>query len=164
MSSFVVRSRTLRQPIKKHPIKSASSCLDSPSGLSVTGQHDDDSKEVKERRRQQQDPAERRQRRYGNDIRHIGEQVGKAHPSTHGQPNGVSSPAPKRDGVRECERGPLNSRAVQESNFKTGRGSNVEEPKPDVRSDPGHHEKDGIFYQGYPEISDNQEFEVPLNQ
>ena len=36
---------------------SASDCLDSPSGLSVTGEHDHHSNEVKERRRHEQDPA-----------------------------------------------------------------------------------------------------------
>ena len=55
--------------------------------------------------------------------------------------HGLLRPAPKRDGLRECERGPLTGRAAQESVFKTGRNISVEDPKPDVRSDLGHHEE-----------------------
>ena len=37
---------------------------------------------------------------------------GKRTPSTYGEPNGILRPAPKRDGLRECERGPLAGRAA----------------------------------------------------
>ena len=82
-------------------IVSAPDCLRRHSGLSVPAQHDHHANEIQEWRRHQHDPAECRQRRYREDVRHVGEQVGKAHAGAHGEPNGVLRPAPERHGLRD---------------------------------------------------------------
>jgi hypothetical protein len=79
-----------------------------------------------------------------------------SHTGSFGQRQSVTA-------LRERERGPLAGRAAQESVFTTGRNASVEDPKPDVRSDPGHHEEGGIFHQGCPEVDDNDGFETSLN-
>ena len=133
------------------------------SRLSVAAQHDDHPQQVEERRRHEQDPAEWSQRRHREDVRHVGEQVGETDSSAHGQPHGILRPAPERDRLRERERGPLAGGATQERVFKTGRNAGVENPKPDLRSEPGQHEDDGILHQSRPEVNNNDGFESAVN-
>jgi hypothetical protein len=57
------------------------------------------------------------------------------------EPNRLLRPAPKRDGLRERERGHWPAERRKRAFSRTGRNISVEDPKPDVRSDLGHHEE-----------------------
>src|SRR3981189_3412865 len=106
--SSIDNSRQKRRRVSLRPVGSKLYGLGRarPSGLLVAAQHDRHSYEVKQRGRQQEDPAEHSQRRYGQDVRDVGEQVGKTYSGCDGKPDWLLPPAPERDGLSESERSP----------------------------------------------------------
>ena len=132
-------------------------------GLLVATQEDHHSDEIEQRRRQQQEPAYGRKRGYREDVTDVGEEVGEAQACCHGEPHGILTPAPERDGLAKGEGSPLTSRAAQKCSLKASGDSVVKDPEPEPRRDPGDDEQKGVLYQSAPQVNENDGFESSLN-